>query len=53
MQLKIYQAPSGQWSGVIIENGEDVARIAGCESPEEVEESALEQWPEIQIIEAA
>lgn len=42
MQLHIYRAPSGQWSGKILDdNGEEQAGIAGCESPEEVEEAAI------------
>lgn len=41
--LKIYRAPSGQWSGRMIENGEEIGGIAGCESPEEVEQAAYDQ----------
>jgi hypothetical protein len=43
--LNVYLAPSGQWSGVILEDGDEVARIAGCSSPGEVEEQAYEQFP--------
>lgn len=38
--LRIYRAASGQWSGVILRDGLEVGRIAGCASPDEVEESA-------------
>ena len=38
--LRIYRAPSGQWSGKIFDGDEEVAGFAGCESPEEVEELA-------------
>ncbi len=41
--LHIYRAASGQWSGRMFEDGEDVAGIAGCESPEEVEAAAYDQ----------
>lgn len=41
--LQIYQAPSGQWSGRVIEDGQEVAGIAGCASADEVEATALEQ----------
>ncbi|MCL4825251.1 MAG: hypothetical protein KJZ57_13640 [Anaerolineales bacterium] len=39
--LHVYRAPSGQWSGKVLE---EVAGIAGCEHPVEVLESALEQY---------
>lgn len=39
----IYRAPSGQWSGVILEAA---AGIAGCESPAGSE--ALKRWPDIE-----
>ena len=47
--LRIYRAPSGQWSGIVFEDGEDIARIAGCESPGEVEDTAHEQFPGIEV----
>lgn len=47
--LRIYQASSGQWSGIVIEEGAEVARIAGCASPEEVEATAREQWDGIEV----
>lgn len=53
MKLKIYLAPSGQWAGIVLENGDEIARIAGCESPEDVEAAAVDQWPEIESIEVA
>ena len=47
--LRIYQAPSGQWSGIVFEDGDETARIAGCASPGEVEDTVRETWPGIQI----
>ena len=36
--LRIYQAPSGQWSGQLLdEDGIDLAGIAGCDTAEDVE----------------
>lgn len=36
--LKIYQAPSGQWSGQLLdEDGIELAGVAGCSAPEDVE----------------
>ncbi len=40
--LRIYKAPSGQWSGQLVEDGVDVAGIAGCASAEDVECEAQE-----------
>jgi hypothetical protein len=42
--LKIYLAPSGQWAGIVFDRGEEVARIAGCSSAEEVEQEAYQQF---------
>jgi hypothetical protein len=41
-KLHIYRAESGQWAGIVFEDGEDVARIAGCESQDEVVQSAYD-----------
>ena len=39
--LRIYRAPSGQWSGQLIENdGTPVAGVAGCATAEDVEGEA-------------
>jgi hypothetical protein len=39
--LKIYQTESGQWAGQLVdESGEELAGVAGCESPEAVEMAA-------------
>lgn len=43
--LHVYRAPSGQWAGKVLE---EIAGIAGCESPAEVLEAALEQFPDIE-----
>jgi hypothetical protein len=41
LTLRIYRAPNGRWSGKLLTNdGEEVGAIAGCLSPEEVEETA-------------
>lgn len=42
--LKVYRAASGQWAGIVIVGGEEVGRVAGCSSPEEVEDAAYEQF---------
>lgn len=43
MTSKIYQAESGQWSFIIIdESGVDIVRGAGYESQEEAQEAADE-----------
>lgn len=47
--LRIYRAKSGQWSGIVFEDGEEQARIGGCESPGEVEDAARETWPGIEV----
>jgi len=43
IKLKIYKAPSGQWSGILFKDDEEIGRISGCESPDEVEEEAYNQ----------
>ena len=36
--LKIYRAPSGQWSGQLLDDdGVELAGVAGCETAEDVE----------------
>ena len=35
--LKIYQARSGQWAGQLIEDGVELAGVAGCDTAEDVE----------------
>ena len=42
--LHVYRAPSGQWSGKVLE---EVAGIAGCEHPEDVLLAAREQFPDV------
>ena len=41
--LRIYCAPSGQWSGRLIQAGEEIGGIAGCDSPEDVEQTAYDR----------
>lgn len=43
--LHVYLAPSGQWSGKVLE---EVAGIAGCAHPVSVLDAALEQFPDIE-----
>lgn len=50
--LKIYRAASGDWSGRIFHNGEELGAIAGCLTPEAVADAAADQglacmveWP--------
>jgi len=39
--LRIYQAPSGQWAGQLLdEDGTELAGVAGCETAEDVEGEA-------------
>ena len=39
--LRIYKAPSGQWSGQLLdEDGVELAGVAGCSAPEDVEAEA-------------
>lgn len=41
--LRIYQAPSGQWAGQLLDaDGIELAGVAGCESAEDVEDAAQE-----------
>ena len=47
--LRVYQASSGQWSGIVFEDGQDIARVAGCASIDEVEDTAREQFPGIEL----
>jgi hypothetical protein len=40
--LEIYLAPSGQWSGRVMQDGEEIFGCAGCSSPDEVREAIIE-----------
>lgn len=40
--LRIYKAPSGQWSGQLLEDSVELAGVAGCDTPEDVECAALD-----------
>jgi hypothetical protein len=41
--LRIYKAPSGQWAGVVLDDDdEEVGGVAGCSSPEDVEDAAYD-----------
>lgn len=42
--LHVYRAPSGQWSGKVLE---EVAGIAGCSHPIDVLDEAVERFPDI------
>jgi hypothetical protein len=52
--LRIYRAPSGQWSGKLFSSGEEIGGIAGCESPEDVEQHAYDSgiYPDAIEVEA-
>lgn len=41
--LRIYRALSGQWAGRMTDSGEEIGGIAGCNSPEDVEQAAYDQ----------
>jgi hypothetical protein len=47
--LHVYRAPSGQWSGKVLE---EVAGIGGCEKPVDVLQAASEQFPGIKDLPA-
>jgi hypothetical protein len=49
--LKIYLAPSGQWSGILLQDGDEIGRIAGCPDAAAVESLAYEQGYTIDAIE--
>lgn len=34
--LETYIAESGQWAGIVRQDGEEIARIAGCETLDDV-----------------
>lgn len=50
LTLQIYHAPSGQWSGVVSEGSNELARLAGCASPRETADTAREQFPSIHVV---
>jgi hypothetical protein len=43
LTLKIFRAPSGQWSGHLIVNGDVIGGISGCSSPDIVKLAVSEQ----------
>lgn len=49
--LHIYLAASGQWAGKFISEGLEIGGIAGCSSPDEVEQEARNQGYDIVSIE--
>ena len=48
--LETFIAESGQWAGIVRQDGEEIARIAGCETLDDVLAAAAEQWPDIEHI---
>lgn len=40
--LRIFRMPSGQWVGHLFAGEEELGAIAGCDSPEAVEQAARE-----------
>lgn len=51
-RLETHQAASGEWFGIVWKEGvgEEIARIAGCETLDDVLDAAAEQWPGIDHI---
>ena len=49
--LQIYLAASGQWAGKFISEDLEIGGIAGCASPDEVEQEARNQGYDIVFIE--
>jgi hypothetical protein len=49
-RLQVFRTESGQWAGIVYEDGEDVARIAGCCSQDEVVQAAYDCMIEIDDI---
>lgn len=49
--LQIYKAQSGQWSGRIIRDGEEIGGISGCDSAHQVEDEANDQGLDIDEVE--
>lgn len=45
--LQIYRTSSGQWLGVVSEDGHELVRVTGCASPREVTDTARDQFPMI------
>ena len=39
--LQVYLCPSGQWGGRILRSGIEDGRVAGCDSQEDVEATAI------------
>jgi hypothetical protein len=53
-RLEIYKAGNGMWSGRLKDDsGEEICGVAGCRSPEEVEEAAREQGIEFETVPAS
>ncbi len=48
--LKIYRAPSGQWSGQLLDDdGVELAGVAGCATAEDVESEAQDAGLEYDV----
>lgn len=48
--LQVYRTATGRWAGVMIADGKEIGRVAGCASPEEVETAVAETWCEIEHV---
>ena len=51
--LRIYRAPSLQWSGSLFDGEQEIGGVAGCASPEEVEQAAYDagyNFVEVEIV---
>lgn len=49
--LQVWQAASGQWAGRILRGAEEVGRVAGCTSADDVEHQAVEAGVEFDRVE--
>lgn len=49
--LQVFKAASGQWGGRILRDGEEDGRVAGCESPDEVEAQAYDAGIDVDRVE--
>ena len=49
--LQIYKTSSGQWAGIMLRDGVEIGRIAGCSSRFEVIKTATEQGFYLEFVE--
>ena len=54
--LRIYKAPSGQWAGQLLEDGIELAGVAGCEDEDDVLDAADRagmEFDQVVVVDAA